>query len=272
LNVSKPSRELSVEEIISSAFKLYGSKFLQFFLPFLIAGIITGISTYVITSSFPIPMPPDMPASPSTLFVQEVLIPWFFELISKVVIIGAFSGLVLWIVGTTVTGAVIKNASDQIEKGNSNLNASFNFAVSKLPSLLAAQFIAGILIVLGFFLFIVPGIIVAIMFSLILPTIIIEQKGFMESLGRSRNLVSNRWMKTFFLLLILGIIVIIVNTVASFLAGPLSAIHPIANSLTSGIISAFVSPLYPIAITYLYYAMVTRENPPQPSTFNSTVT
>jgi hypothetical protein len=237
----------------------------------LISGIITGISTYVITSFFPIPLPPDMLTSPSTTFVQEVLLSWFFELISKVVIIGAFSGFVLWIVGTTVTGIVIKNASDQIEKGKSNLNASFSFTVSKLPSLLAAQLISGILIVLGFFLFVVPGIIVAIMFSLILPAIIIEQKGFMESLGRSRDLVSNRWMKTFLLLLILGIMVIIVNGVANFLAGPASAIHSVANSLTTSVISAFVSPIYPIAITYLYYSMVARENPPSSSIF-STVT
>jgi len=267
LNISKPSRELSVEEIISSTFNLYRSQFLQFFLPFLVLRMITGVSTYVITSSFPIPMPPEMPASPSTIFIQEELLPWFFELISKVVIIGALSGLVLWIVGTTVVGIAIKNASDQIEKGGSNLNVSLNSAVSKIPSLLAAQFIAGILIVLGFFLFIVPGIIVAIMFSLILPAIIIEQKGFMESLGRSRTLVSNRWMKAFLLLLVLGIIVIIVNTAASFLAEPLSTVHPIANSLTASIISAFASPIYPIAITYLYYSMVTRENPPSPSTF-----
>ena len=267
MNVRKPSRELSVEKIISLTFNLYRSKFLQFFLPFLISGIIIGISTYAITSSFPIPTPPDIPASPSTIFIQEELLPWFLELISKAIIIGTFSGLVLWIVGTTVTGIVIKNASDQIEKGDSNLNISFNFALSKLPSLLAAQFIAGILIILGFFLFIVPGIIVAIMFSLVLPTITIEQKGVFESLGRSKNLVNNRWMKTFLLGLILGIILFIVNSVATFLAGPLSTIHPIANSLTASIIAAFASPLYPIAITYLYYAMVARENPPPPSTF-----
>jgi hypothetical protein len=118
----------------------------------------------------------------------------------------------------------------------------------------------------------VPGIIIAIIFSLVIPTIIIEQKGAFESLGRSKNLVSNRWMKTFLLGLILGIIVLIVNTAATFLAGPLSTIHPIANSLTTSIISAFVSPLYPIAITYLYYTMVARETPPHPPTFDSTVT
>jgi hypothetical protein len=267
LNGEKPSRELSIETILSLTFNLYRSKFLQFFLPFLISGIITGISTYVITSYFPIPEAPAIPASPTTAFYSEELIPWLFSLISVVIVIGALSGLVLWIVGTTITGVVIKNASDHIEKGTSNLNVSFNFAISKLPSLLIAQFIAGLLIVIGMILFVVPGIIIAIMFSLILPTIIVEQNGIFESLGRSKKLVSNRWMKTFALLLILGIITLIVNAGATVLAGPLSTIHPIVNSLITNIISAFVSPIYPIAITYLYYSMLARENPPPPSTF-----
>jgi len=267
MNGEKPSRELSVEKILSLTFNLYRSKFLQFFLPFLISGIITGISTYVITSYFPIPETPVIPTSPTTTFYSEELIPWLFSLISVVIVICVLSGLVLWIVGTTTTGIVIKNASDHIEKGTSNLNVSFNFAISKLPSLLIAQFIAGILIVIGMIFFVVPGIIIAIMFSLILPTIIVEQKGVFESLGRSKKLVSKRWLKTFTLLLILGIIALIVNGGATLLAGPLSAIHPIVNSLITNIISAFVSPIYPIGITYLYYSMVARENPTPPSTF-----
>jgi len=181
-------------------------------------------------------------------------------------VIGVLSGLVLWIVGTTTTGIVIKNASDHIEKGTSNLNVSFNFAISKLPSLLIAQFIAGILIVIGMIFFVVPGIIIAIMFSLILPTIIVEQKGAFESLGRSKKLVSKRWLKTFALLLILGIIALIVNGGATLLAEPFSIVHPIVNPLITNIISAFVSPIYPIAITYLYYSMLARENPTPPPT------
>jgi hypothetical protein len=263
----KPSRELSIETILSLTFNLYRSNFLQFFLPFLISAIITGISTYVITSYFPIPEAPVIPASPTTAFYSEELLPWFFSLISTAIVIGILSGLVLWIVGTTTTGIVIKNASDQIDKGTSNLNVSFNLVISKLPSLLIAQFVAGILIVIGMLLFIVPGIIIAIMFSLILPTIIIEQNGIFESLGRSKKLVSKRWMKTFALLLILGIITLIVNGGATLLAGPLNTVHPIFNPLITNIISAFVSPLYPIAITYLYYAMVARENPTPSTTF-----
>ena len=258
MNVEKPSRELSVGEILSLTFNLYLSKFLQFFLPFLISGIIIGIFTYAITSSFPIPTPPS--ATPS----YEELITWLFAVLSAIIVIGILSGLVLWIVGTTITGVVIKNASDQIEKGTSNLGVSFNFAISKLPSLLVAQFVASILIAIGMLLLIVPGIIIAIMFSLVIPAIIVEQQGAFESLGRSRRLVSNRWLKTFALLLVLSIIVLIVNGVASVLAIPFNFIHPIINPLVTNIISAFVSPIYSIAITYLYYAMVAREIPPPP--------
>ncbi len=249
---------MSVGEILSLTFNLYLSKFLQFFLPFLISGIIIGIFAYAITSSFPMPTPPSATAS------YEELITWFFALLSTIIVIGILSGLVSWIVGTTITGVVIKSASDQIEKGTSNLGVSFNFAISKLPSLLVAQFVAGILIVIGMLLFIVPGIIIAIMFSLVIPAIIVEQQGAFESLGRSRRLVSNRWLKTFALLLVLIIIVLIVNGVASVLAIPFNFIHPIINPLVTNIISAFVSPIYPIAITYLYYAMVAREIPPPP--------
>ncbi|UCC59078.1 MAG: hypothetical protein JSW14_04065 [Candidatus Bathyarchaeum sp.] len=262
MNGEKPSRELSIGEILSLTFNLYFNKFLQFFMPFLISGIITGIFTYAITSTFPMPETPVIPETPSTTFVYEELMPWFFALMSTMVAIVSLMGLLSWFVGTTVSGIVIKNASDQIEKGTSNLGGSFSFAMSKLPSLLIAQFVVSILTVIGLLLLIVPGIIVAIMFSLVIPTIIVEQKGSLESLGRSKDLVHNRWGKTFFLILVLMIIVGIPMVAVNLLTVPLSDIHPILNPLTTNVISAFLSPIFSIGIIYFYYAMVARENPP----------
>ncbi|TET65352.1 hypothetical protein E3J49_01925 [Candidatus Bathyarchaeota archaeon] len=256
--IEKPSHELSVGEILSLTFNLYLSKFWQFFLPFLVAGIIMGLSTYAITSSFP------LPAQPSPTVSYEELVEWLFAFFSVTITIGVLSGLVSWIVGAITVGVVIKCASDQIEKGTSNLGVSFDFAISKLPSLLVAQLVAGILTLVGLVLFVVPGIIIAIMFSLIIPAIIAEQRGAFESLGRSRRLVSNRWLKIFALLLVLGIIVGIVTGVAMMLAMPFNTSYPVISPLITNVISAFVSPIYPIAITCLYYAMVAREIPPPP--------
>jgi len=107
----------------------------------------------------------------------------------------------------------------------------------------------------------VPGIIIAIMFALIIPAIIIEQKGIFESLGRSRQLVSHRWANTFIVILIASIIVGvplgIVSTITSYFAVP-----TIVNSLVTYTVTAFLAPILPIALTYLYYSMRARENPP----------
>lgn len=262
MNAEKPSRELSIGEILSLTLNLYLSKFLQFFLPFLIAGIITGLSMYAIISSFPLPTPPSTTAS------YEEILEWFSAFLSTAILMGILSALVTWLVNTTTTGIATKYASDQIEKGTSNLGTSLNFTISKLPSLLIAQFIAGILTTIGLFLLFIPGIIITIMFSLIIPAIIIEQKGAFESLGRSRRLIRNRWLKTFVLLLIVGLITGVVTIIANLLATPLNITYPNTNLIVTSIASSFVIPIFPIAMTYLYYAMVAREiGPPRPPPF-----
>jgi hypothetical protein len=261
LNGEKPSHELSIGDIFSSTFSIYSSKFLQFFLPFLISGIIIGLCSYAVTSYFPIPEPPVMPANPDPTFVYDVLGPWFSSLISTVIVLVVLSGFVSWILNSVVYGIATKNVSDHLETGTSNLGTSFSYTLSKLPSLLPAQLVAGILISAGLLLFIVPGIIIAIMFALIIPAIIVEQKGIFESLGRSRQLVSHRWANTFIVILIASIIVGvplgIVSTIISYFAVP-----TIVNSLVIYTVTAFLAPILPIALTYLYYSMRARENPP----------
>jgi len=258
LNAEKPSRELSIGEILSLTLNLYLSKFLQFFLPFLIAGIITGLSMYAIMSSFP------LPEQPSANAPYEEIFEWLVALLTTAIIVTVLSALVTLIVTTPTTGIVTKYASDQIEKGTSNLGASLNFTISKLPSLLIAQFITGILTAIGMLLFFIPGIIISIMFLLIIPAIIVEQKGAFESLGRSRRLVRNRWLKTFVLILVVGIILGTVIGIVNLLTLPLNTTYPNISFLIINIAFSFVAPISPIAITYLYYAMVARETPPPP--------
>jgi hypothetical protein len=86
----------------------------------------------------------------------------------------------------------------------------------------------------------------------------LEGTGILGSLSRSRVLVSNRWLKTFGLLLLLGIIVGIVNGVVAVITAPLGVVSP----LISGILTAFIIPIFAIAITLYYYSMKARTAPP----------
>lgn len=261
MRIEKPSRELWIEEIISKTFSLYWSRFFLFVLPFLVGAVVTGTLGAVLFWSMPLPPTPAAGAS------YEVLLRWFSSFISTLIVIFALLGIVSFIIGAFTTGIVVKCVSDILEKGNSTLIEGFNFAMSKLPSLLVAEIVTGILVFIGCLLLIVPGIILSIMFSLVVPTIIIEQKGAFESLGRSRQLVSNRWGKTFVLILILGIMVGIVSGIASVIAIPFGTAQfglTAASWVVISLVTAFVAPISPLATTFLYYSMVAREIPPPP--------
>jgi hypothetical protein len=205
---------------------------------------------------------------PSPVATPTEIWNWLFTYI-PILLLAAFAlGIVSWIIGTIANGIVVKCASDLTEKGSTNLLNAFNHAASKLLSLLAVAIVSGILILLGLIALIIPGIILAIMFSLVIPAIIIENAGAIDSLSRSRKLVSYRWLKTFAFLLIIGIIVGVASVIVNWVASPISifggATGSIVSSVVSAVLTAFILPIYPIALTIYYYSMLAKEQPSLP--------
>jgi hypothetical protein len=245
--------ELSIEDILTQTFNLYSRNFVQYVIPFLAAGILTGLVTIAVRSAIVIPATPVHPTS-------QQLLAWFPTYLIATVTSVFLSGIVSWIANSFTTGITIKFTSDMLEKGQATLQTSFNFTLTKVLSLFAASLVTGILIVLGFVAFVVPGVILALMFSLVYPAIMLEGTGVLGSLSRSRFLVRNRWLNTFGLLLLLGIIVAILNGVFVLIASPFGVVSP----LISGILTALITPIFAIAITLYYYSMKARTQPPPP--------
>jgi hypothetical protein len=125
--------------------------------------------------------------------------------------------------------------------------------LSKSLSIWAVIFVAGIITLLGYIALVVPGIILEIMYSLVLPVIIIEGLGF-KSMKRSRELVRHRWLKTLVLYVVLGLILeipaVIALTIISFTGFP----APIVDDIVMG----FVLPIVPISFTVYYYSNIAR--------------
>jgi hypothetical protein len=251
VEIQKPVHELPLEKILTWTFTLYSRNFTTFLIPFLAAALVVGslgavVSNFATTAVANIPEPG---ASP------EEIQNWLWSFMVAMLAIVFIMGIISWIVSTVVNGVCVKCAADLIEKGKASLTEAFNFTVYKLVSLLAVALITVILIGLGFLALIIPGIILLIMFSLVVPAIMIEGIGALDSLSRSRRLVSYRWLKTFVLLLIVYLAVFFVSYIGNLIGQPLGPFSTIVGSIAA----AFIQPIIPIALTVYYYAMVAKE-------------
>ena len=248
------SRELGLGENISKTFEVYRRGFAKYFVLFAVVGVIVQVVTTLAQQAIVLPTLPVNPTSQQVSNWFATLFAAFFLLIGVIFVVNiVFSAI--------AEGSAIKLASEQITKGQASLGASIGFAVSKLLSIWALSLIVGIIVILGFIALIVPGIILAIMFSLALPVLLIENKGVTESMRRSRRLVSHRWAKTFGTFLVLGIIIIIASLIFSAITAPLGII---LGPITNGILSAFYQPLFPILMVVYYYSNLARTTTPPP--------
>ncbi len=244
------NRELGLVEVISKTFELYRRDFTKYFLLFAIVGVIIGVVTTLAQQIFVLPI------LPSNLTPQQVY-DWFPRFFGALVPLVLSIFIVTLVFSPIAQGSATKMASEQVEKGQADLGMSVRFAISRLLQIWALSIVVGVIVFLGFIALIVPGIILAIMFSLAFPVLIIENKGVFDSMGRSRELVGNRWLKTFATFLVLGIIVIIASTIVGAITSPLGVPGPVVN----GLLSAFYQPLFPILLVVYYYSNLARIAP-----------
>jgi len=247
----RPLRELSISEILNETFSLYSKNFANYVIPFLIVGVITGLS--MILLSLVIVVPAELPPGSTT----QQMISWLSSYLAPLITLTIVTGSIGWVVGSMAEGISVKSVSDSMEKGEADLQTSFRFTASRIISILGASIVTGVLILLGTIALIIPGIILAIMFSLVFQTIIIENTGILESLSRSRRLVSGRWFTTFALFLVLYIIVGIVAYIGGVIGEPFG----LAGGLVSSLAQALIQPIVPIGFTLYYYSMIARKTP-----------
>ncbi len=246
------TRELSLGELVTKTLELYRRDFSKYLILFVVVEAVIGVLTTLVRRAIVVPA-----ALPAGATPQQVLnwLPGFF---GAVIALIALTVIVSWVFYPLAIGGAVKMASDEITTGKVGLAASVRFTASRIVWLWAVGLVVGIIVALGFIALLVPGIILAIMLSLVFPVLIIERTGF-GSIGRSRQLVSQRWLKTLALAILMAIAVGIPSVVVDAITGPLG----LASTAVSSVVSALYVPLIPIALTVYYYSNAARIAPPQ---------
>ncbi len=155
---------------------------------------------------------------------------------------------------TLFTGMVVELVAD-IQDGRRDATPSqlLKAAVPVLGSLILVALVAGIGIVIGFILVIIPGLILLTIWSVAAPVVVLERPPGLGALSRSRELVKgNGWA-------VFGVIFVLTVAV-SILAG---AIEIGADSAGTGvgivvrvIIGVLTAPLSALAAAVLYFELL----------------
>jgi hypothetical protein len=258
----KPTNELSIEESLRQTISLYFNNFLTFFVPLLVATLVSEGTSTILSGYFSLGEFPEVGAGVEAwnLFFSKI----------ETLIIAALATFVISLVASAIAeGFCIRKASELIEKGTTSTKDALNLTLRRLLPLLATTMLIAIVVGAGLAALIVPGIILAIMFSLMIPLIIIEDAKVSDSLSKSQKLVSNRWLKTFGFYAAIAVIFLFVVMVAVFISAPFGVFGSLAKSIVMSIIAAVAAPLVPIALTVHYYSMKAKERerillPPPP--------
>jgi len=156
-----------------------------------------------------------------------------------------------WLQGVVV-GAV---ADIQDERRDESLGSLFAKVGPIVGRLILAGLLAAAGIGIGILLLVVPGLILLTLWSLVIPVIVLERTGVMESFGRSRQLVRGHAWRVFAIVATLGIAQALVSSVLR------SALSDVAGSfagyaLGDLLANALIGPLAAIAVAVIYFELV----------------
>ena len=152
----------------------------------------------------------------------------------------------MWLTGALVH-AVVDARDGTLETGVAD---AFARARPFITTLLLASLLAGLGILGGLLLLIVPGIILAVRWSLVAPVVVLEPRGVRASLGRSNVLVKVDSWTILALVLIVGVLGGIAGSLlqAAFSAFPTFVEVAVGQTIAS----AVVQPFSAIAVTLAY--------------------
>lgn len=170
---------------------------------------------------------------------------WFLHLIASVYQIVA----TVWLAGT-----VVKVVEDVWADGavDASVGELFSSAAPRLFSLFLLSLVVGILVAIGLVFLIVPGIILALMWVVSTPSMMVEDKGVFDSMTRSSDLTKHNRMR----ILGVGVLLILAYIVIAAAVALLGYMTPVLAVIAGLVLIIAAYPYLAILPSVLYFNLV----------------
>lgn len=189
-----------------------------------------------------------------------VALTWVGALIAAVVSLIAF----FWL------QAALVKAVDDVRDGRADLSLGQTFAQAReqLSSVAVAAILAGLGIVFGLILLIVPGLVLMTWWAVIIPVVVLENRSAGEAFTRSRELVRGHGWAVFGVIVLMVLLLIGFGLILNLILTPLADwLQSFISQIVSGTLTA---PFVAIVLTLLYFRLRQAKEPvaetPPPAT------
>jgi len=150
-------------------------------------------------------------------------------------------------------GMVVKLVQDlQENRRDHSIRDLLRSVEPVLLPLIGVSILAGLGIAIGFVLFIIPGLMLLVIWSVVAPVMVLERPGVFAAFGRSRELVRGNGWAVFRVILIVGFAVILV----SLLVGVASvSLGSIGRGLVQWAVNSAIAPVSALSASVLYFGL-----------------
>ena len=236
---------ISTRDILVGSFRFYMDNFIALFFPFLAVSILK-----CIIWNFAFGIIPKFEVKPG--FTEALIVRLLNYLAFTLPLIIAFI-LISRLIDVPPRALIIKYTVNKI--GGADASLSENSVFRRMHSFFLLEFIKETMIILGLFLFVIPGLFMAVIFSLTLQVIVIEGCGIFKSLRISRRVTAKASWTVFSVIMFLFILTILAVIVGEIMCDRLMvSVGYMRLFIIFASISA-VKPLQPVSLTYLYLSL-----------------
>jgi len=175
-------------------------------------------------------------------------------------ILGLVGTLVHWAAIAWLAGAVVRIVQ------NVELDGAVDWSIGKilgsvtpqLVGIIVLQIVVGILVLIGTIFFIIPGVILALMWCVAIPAKVVEDLGVFDSMTRSSDLTRHNRTRILGIGLLIFLALVGVAAIVVFL----SLVDWIVGAIAGIVLGVLIYPYVSILAAVLYYRLVDVKPPP----------
>lgn len=156
-----------------------------------------------------------------------------------------------FLASVALQGALVFASARSLVGWGTGLAQAYRVGLSRLGALLLAGLLAGLAVLVGFVLLVVPGFVVLVRLSLFAPALIVERLRARRALARSWDLVRGRSWAVLGALVVGGLVAMAVGALLGAIAALVSTSW-VVLALVSGLASALTTPITTLIVVLLY--------------------